>query len=149
MFIFADKGDPLMPALFSLGQHSAMIEVAAELREGEHLFAYLDDAYLVCQPDRVTVLFRAFRRALWQHAHIRVHEGKTRVWNQAGVEPAGLTTALLEEGEGDGAEELAEGGGHATEQATEAAAEARAEVMEQLRRKVWVGDPGQGETAQD
>ena len=37
-----EQGDPLMPLLFSLGQHSAMLGINAGLSEGESLFAFLD-----------------------------------------------------------------------------------------------------------
>ena len=36
-----------MPLLFSLAIHDALVAVQAELREGEVLFAYLDDVYAV------------------------------------------------------------------------------------------------------
>ena len=39
------QGDPLMPMLFCIGQHLALAAVAQNLREGERLFAYLDDLY--------------------------------------------------------------------------------------------------------
>ena len=38
-----EQGDPLMPALYALGQHTALTEVQATLRDGKMLFAYLDD----------------------------------------------------------------------------------------------------------
>eukprot|EP00959_Pyramimonas_sp_CCMP1952_P010182 212872-Pyramimonas_sp.AAC.1 len=41
-----EQGDPLMPALFALGQHPALQEVQARLLPGEHLFAFLDDIYV-------------------------------------------------------------------------------------------------------
>ena len=41
------KGDPVMPMLFSLGQHAALMAVAARLRDGERLLAFLDDLYFV------------------------------------------------------------------------------------------------------
>ena len=40
------QSDALMPLLFSVGQHSS-------LRDGEHLFAFLDDIYTATLPDRV------------------------------------------------------------------------------------------------
>ena len=43
-----EQGDPLMPLLFSLGQHSAL-----DAEEGERLFAFLDDLYVLCDPGRV------------------------------------------------------------------------------------------------
>ena len=46
------QGDPLMPLLFSLGQHRALQAVAAQLQDGEKLFAFLDDICVVCpRPD--------------------------------------------------------------------------------------------------
>ena len=45
-----EQGDALMPLLFSLGQH-ALIVVARNLEEGERLFAFLDDLYVLCRPD--------------------------------------------------------------------------------------------------
>ena len=49
-----EQGDPLMPMLFSLGQHNALRAVQAKLQEGELIFAYLDDVYIVCSPERVS-----------------------------------------------------------------------------------------------
>ena len=43
-----EQGDPLMPALFSLGQHPALQAVQAQLQDGERLFAFLDNVYVVC-----------------------------------------------------------------------------------------------------
>ena len=40
-FFKEKQGDPLMPMLFSLGQHAALMAVAARLREGERLLAFL------------------------------------------------------------------------------------------------------------
>ena len=38
-----EQGDPLMPALFSVGQHPALVEVQNSLKLGERMFAFLDD----------------------------------------------------------------------------------------------------------
>ena len=35
-----EQGDPLMPALFSLGQHPALQAVQAQLQDGDRLFAF-------------------------------------------------------------------------------------------------------------
>ena len=78
-----EQGDPLMPALYALG-------AAATLLPGETVFAYLDDVYAVCQPERVHAVANVARVALQEHAGIEVHLGKTRVWNAAGEEPAGV-----------------------------------------------------------
>ena len=38
-----EQGDPLMPLLFSFGQHRALVAVQAQLKEGEMLFVFLND----------------------------------------------------------------------------------------------------------
>ena len=42
-----EQGDHLMPLLFSVGQHSSLEAVGAQLRRGEHLLAFLDDIHMV------------------------------------------------------------------------------------------------------
>jgi hypothetical protein len=79
-----------MPALFALGQHPALHSVSSQLRAGEHFFAFLDDVYLVCPPDRARTLFDAIRAALLHHCGIQVHMGKTKAWNRGGAEPPGM-----------------------------------------------------------
>ena len=82
-----EQGDPLMPLLFSIGIQSALREVAESLRGGEQLCAYLDDVYLLCQPERITLLHKVLADSLLRNAGIRLLQGKTRTWNQAGVIP--------------------------------------------------------------
>ena len=69
----AGQGDPLMPMLFSLGQHAALMAVAARLQEGERLLAFLDDLYIVTSPDRTVEVHNILREELWRHARISVH----------------------------------------------------------------------------
>ena len=91
--------DPLVPLLFSL-VHPFLRSAADHLREGEKIFAFLDDVYLVCTPDRVLEVFRIIEIALWTHSKISVHCGKTQLWNRSGVTPTGseeLTRAAREE----------------------------------------------------
>ena len=76
-----------MPLLFCVGRHAAFEEVQARLRPNERLFAYLDDVYVVSKPDRVGAIYTALQETLWAHARIRIHGGKTHVWNQAGQKP--------------------------------------------------------------
>ena len=85
-----EQGDPLMPLLFSLGQHAALAAANARLEGGERLFAYLDDIYVICSPRRVLEVHRVLQEELWAHARIRIHHGKTQLWNQGGSEPAGV-----------------------------------------------------------
>ena len=82
-----EQGDALMPLLFCLGQHSALEAVQEDMREGEFLFAYLDDIYIVTRPERVGPVYASLREHLQSFARIRIHGGKTQVWNRAGVRP--------------------------------------------------------------
>ena len=82
-----EQGDPLMPLLFSLGIHDALLRIHRHLLEGEYLFAYLDDVYAVVQPDRVKPVYKLLEEALFEVAGIRLSEGKTRTWNRAGERP--------------------------------------------------------------
>ena len=58
-------------------------------RGREYLLAFLDDIYTVTTPERACEVHGFVEEALWSLAGIRVHQGKTQVWNQAGVEPPG------------------------------------------------------------
>ena len=82
-----EQGDALMPLLFCVGQHSALQPVQHSLRPNERLLAFLDDLYVVSKPDRVGAIYRIVQESLWAHAGIRVHGGKTHVWNSACVKP--------------------------------------------------------------
>ena len=76
-----------MPLLFSLGQHRALEAIQSELHDEEFLFAYLDDIYAVVPPERVGAVHTSMQQHLWEHSRIRVHSGKTQVWNRGGVRP--------------------------------------------------------------
>ena len=82
-----EQGDPLMPLPFCLGQHPALAAVSAGLRDGERLFAFHDDLYIVYRPERVRAVHDLLRRHLWQLAGISLHAGKTKVWNRSGACP--------------------------------------------------------------
>ena len=62
-----EQGDPLMPMLFSLGQHPALEAVQSRLRD-KMFFAYLDDVVFVCKPDRVAKVEASSEKS---------HQGKT------------------------------------------------------------------------
>ena len=51
-----EQGDPLMPALYACGQHRALVHVSEELLDSERLFAFMDDVYVCCGPDRVAAI---------------------------------------------------------------------------------------------
>ena len=85
----SEQGDPLMPFLFSLGQHRALTSVAGELHRGEQLFAFHDDLYDTAQPDRVVDINHSWATRLWSQARITLHQSKTVTWNKAGICPLG------------------------------------------------------------
>ena len=60
-----EQGDPLMPLFFSLGQHPALIAAQPRLEVTEKMFAYLDDIYLVCRPNRVAQVYALLQEELW------------------------------------------------------------------------------------
>ena len=83
-----EQGDALMPALFSLGQHRSLEAIQARLRPSERLFAFLDDVYAVCSPGRAADVFTTIQEQL-ATVGIRVHDGKTQLWNRPGRVPTG------------------------------------------------------------
>ena len=85
-----EQGDALMPPLYALGQHRALTEANQHLEPGEALFAYLDDVYLLCQPERATFLFNIIAGSLERHAGVQANLGKCKMWNREGVEPPGV-----------------------------------------------------------
>ena len=82
-----EQGDPLVPLLFSVGQHDALSAIHEGMRVHERLFAYLNDIWLVSKPERVGDLHNSAERELWGRARIRIHAGKTHVWNRSGRKP--------------------------------------------------------------
>ena len=60
--------------------------MSERLEAGEYLFAYLDDLYVVCRPARVGDVHSILQQELFFHAHISIHQGKTKVWNQERLE---------------------------------------------------------------
>ena len=91
-----EQGDPLMPLLFSLGQHAALVAANARLEDGERLFAYHDDIYVICSPRRVLEVHRVLQEELWARARIRIHHGKTQLWNRVGLSQPGLRSSPLQ-----------------------------------------------------
>ena len=82
-----EQGDPLMPLLFALGQHASLRAIDDRLAEGDRLMAFLDDVYITTDPERLQHAYECVERVLWRHSRIRVHEGKTQVWNSGGERP--------------------------------------------------------------
>ena len=83
-----EQGDAMMPLLHSVGQHEAFQAAHRGMWDGEHLMAFLDDVHMASDPDRVGPVYATVQDALWEEAGIRIHVGKTKVWNAAGIGPA-------------------------------------------------------------
>ena len=75
-----------MPALFSLGQQSALEAIPARLRPSERLMAFSDDIHGKSDPDQSASVFTAIQEELLR-VGIRVHDGRTQLWNRSGVVP--------------------------------------------------------------
>ena len=65
-----EQGDPLMPMLFSIGQHPALEAAQRRLRDNEKFFAFMDDVVFVCSPDRVAEVEVVIMEELRRHSHV-------------------------------------------------------------------------------
>ena len=81
-----EQGYALMPLFFALGQHAAFVAVQSQFIAGK-LVALLDDIYVVTRPERIGAVYVSLLNELLAHSGIRIHGGKTRVWNSGGVRP--------------------------------------------------------------
>ena len=90
-----------MPLLFSLGQHASLEALQRRMRPAERLMAYLDDIYFASKSERVGDVVAASVQELWAHARIRVHGGKTHIWNRAGTKPQVCDILQRQAGETD------------------------------------------------
>ncbi len=92
-----EQGDPLMPALFALGQHSALVSAHAKLEtlnceEGELeenyfrplLFAFLDDLYVVTGREIARKAFDIVTGEVERVAGIRTNLGKLQLYSKEG-----------------------------------------------------------------
>ena len=68
-----------MPLLFALGLHRALSAVRERMQDEEKVFAFLDDVYVTCAPDRVLEVHKILEEEIFAHTHIRMHHGKTQV----------------------------------------------------------------------
>ena len=76
----------MIPLLFPLGQHDASLEVQNRLLPGEMLFAYLDDMYVVCRPERVGTVTQSWKTNCGGTPASRSIR-KTKIWNRTGTRP--------------------------------------------------------------
>ena len=82
-----EQRDPLMQALFALGQHHALETIQESLQPSETLMAFLDDVYVTTPPERTATVEQSVEANLWSHARIQMNQGKTQVWNRFGERP--------------------------------------------------------------
>ena len=68
---------------------SALEAIHRRMNPGEFLMAFNDDVCMATPPARVGSMYAVVQEELFVHAAIRVHHGKTKVWNQPGVRPVG------------------------------------------------------------
>ena len=86
-----EQGDPLMPALFALGQHDALAAASANLAPGERLLAFLDDLYVTTTRARARTAFETVSGEVQRRAGVQTHLGKLRAWSRGGgPAPEGL-----------------------------------------------------------
>ena len=82
-----EQGCPLMPALFALAQHDALVRASEEMLPDEYVFSFLDDLYIVASKARAA---EAYEHVAWhveQHAGVQSHAGKLKAWCKAGGPP--------------------------------------------------------------
>ena len=74
-----------MLALFSLANTLLLKRSHADSSSTSGLLAFLDDIDVVCPALRVTTVQPILQEELMHHSAIRLHHGKTRLWNKGGA----------------------------------------------------------------
>ena len=92
-----EQGCPLMPALYALAQHDALVEASGGMLPSEHLFSFLDDLYIVTSKARAAEAFEEVADAVERHAGVQSHIGKLKAWCKGGG-PAPADLAGISEG---------------------------------------------------
>ena len=88
------QGCPLMPALYALAQHDALVTADGNLLPNELILSFLDDLYVVTCRARAYDAFQEVASAVQAHAGVRTHLGKLRAWSSGGG-PAPVDIAAL------------------------------------------------------
>ena len=91
-----EQGDAMMPLFFCLGQHEALQVAQRGLRDGEFLFAFMDDVYMATPPHRVGPVYAMVQDVLRHQAGTSIHVEKTKMWNKAGFRPGVCEADVLE-----------------------------------------------------
>ena len=82
-----EQGDALMPMFFSLGQHRALVASAEQLQEHEMLFAFLNNIYVVCDPDRVEKVHQLLQRDARISLHLDKQANALKLARRCNVQP--------------------------------------------------------------
>ena len=75
-----EQGDALMPALFCLALHAALGRIRDNLPPGAEIIAYLDDIYVLCDPNDTTPILHYVADELLRTCNIDVNMGKLAIW---------------------------------------------------------------------
>ena len=73
-------------AVVVFSRHRALEEVARRLTP-EHLLVFLGDNFFVSPPHRAGPIYDLLEVSSWRNTGIRIHVGKTQLWNRAGTRP--------------------------------------------------------------
>jgi len=98
-----EQGDPLMPALYCLGQHAALVMAKQKMQYDETLAAFLDDLYAVADKERARDVFDIVTQEVQEIAGIRTNLGKLQLYSEAGGEaPRGFEDMQAQRTETEG-----------------------------------------------
>ena len=73
-----------MPALYALGQHDALHEAASRLHANDHVFAFLDDIYIITTRELAREAIAVVTQSISSKAGVQTHLGKLEVWSPCG-----------------------------------------------------------------
>ena len=68
-----EQGDPIMPGMYAVGARSTFMEMQLGLQEGEGLFAFLDNTYVVSSPARTVAALELLGTSLKSRASVDLH----------------------------------------------------------------------------
>ena len=86
-----EQGDPLMPALYALGQHDALQAARDQLHADDVLIAFLDDLYILTRRSRAKEAIDIVTGKVSEMAGVQTHLGKLEAWSPSGgPAPPGL-----------------------------------------------------------
>ena len=89
-----EQGCPLMPALYALAQHDALVEADGNLLPNERILSFLDDLYVVTSRARASEAFREVAASVEYHAGVKSNLGKLHAWSKGGGEAPPEIAAL-------------------------------------------------------